>query len=115
MAEVIITNDLKEKIYKKFKNESPEVLRLLYSLKENPRKGKPLTQISGILIKEIRYKSFRFYFIVDGYKIKLINDSELIDLLIKFIAMSDKKDQQETIDKIKDFLRRFGKEAFKTE
>lgn len=113
MAEVIIPEDLKEKIYKKFKNESIDVLRLLYSLKDNPKKGKELTQVGGILIKEIRYNSFRFYFIVDGYKIKIMDDSELLNLLIKFVAMSDKKDQQETIEKIKEFLRTFGKEALR--
>jgi hypothetical protein len=112
MVEVIITSDLKEKINKKFKNESIDVFKLIYSLKENPKKGKELTQVSGILIKEIRYKSFRFYFIVDGYKIKFADEKNLVDLLIKFIAMSDKKDQQEAIEKIKDFLKTFGKECF---
>lgn len=111
MARVIITKDLEEKINKKFKKESIKILELMYSLKDNPQKGKPLTQIGGILIKELRYGSFRFYFIVDGYKIKILDNNELVDLLIKFIAMSDKKDQQETIEKIKDFLRKFGKES----
>jgi len=113
MVEVIITNDLVEKINKKFKGESVDVFKLLFSLKENPRKGKDLAQVNGILIKEIRYNSFRFYFIVDGYKIKVLDDADLLNLLIKFVAMSDKKDQQETIEKIKDFLRTFGKEALK--
>lgn len=113
MVEVIITNDLIEKINKKFKGESVDVFKLLFSLKENPRKGKDLAQVNGILIKEIRYNSFRFYFIVDGYKIKVLDDADLLNLLIKFVAMSDKKDQQETIEKIKDFLRTFGKEALK--
>ena len=113
MARVIITKDLEDKINKKFKKESINIFELLLSLKDNPKKGKPLTQISGILIKELRYGSFRFYFIVDGSKIKFIDDNELVDLLIKFIAMSDKKDQQKTIEQIKNFLRTFGKEAFK--
>jgi len=115
MARVIITEDLEEKIFKKFKKESVKVLKLLYSLKDNPKKGKELTQIRGILIKEIKYNSFRFYFIVEGYKIKIMDDSEFINLLIKFLAMSDKKDQQETIEKIKNFLRTFGKEALNKE
>jgi hypothetical protein len=111
MARVIITKDLEEKINQKFKKESIKIIELMYSLKDNPKKGKALAQIKGILIKEIRYKSFRFYFIVEGSKIKLIDDSELIDLLIKFISMSDKKSQQKTIEQIKDFLRTFGKES----
>ncbi|MFW5846961.1 MAG: hypothetical protein ACOCUU_02255 [Nanoarchaeota archaeon] len=113
MAKVIITKDLKEKIYKKFKHESVKVLNLLYSLKDNPKKGKKLAQIQGILIKEIKYKSFRFYFIVDGYKLKILDDENLANLLIKILAMSNKKNQQETIEKIKDFLRNFSKEILK--
>ena len=112
MAKVIITQDLKEKINKKFKKESIKIFELLYSLKDNPHKGKELTQINGILIKEIRYNSFRFYFLVEGYKVKIMDDADLLNLLIKFIAMSDKKDQQKTIEKIKDFLRKFGKDSF---
>jgi hypothetical protein len=113
MARVIITKDLVEKINKKFKKESIKVLGLLRSLENNPSKGDELTSIGGILIKEIRYNSFRFYFLVDGYKIKFLDDPDFLDLLIKFIAMSDKKYQQETIDKIKVFLKKFGKEALK--
>jgi hypothetical protein len=113
MAKVEITRSLFEEIQKKFKGESHEIIDILESLEDNPHKGKILTQISGILIKELRYKSFRFYFIMDGSKIKAIEGKELVDLLIKFIAMSDKKDQQKTIEQIKDFLRTFGKEALK--
>jgi hypothetical protein len=113
MARVIITRDLEEKINKKFKKESIEIFELMHSLEDNPRKGKLLTQIGGILIKELKYKSFRFYFIVDGAKIKLLDDSNLIDLLVKFIAMSNKKEQQQTIEQIKTFLRTFGKESLK--
>jgi hypothetical protein len=112
MARIVITKELEEKINKKFKKESIKIFNLMNSLENNPKKGKPVTQIGGILIKELKYESFRFYFLVDGYKIKILDDNELIDLLIKFVAMSDKKNQQETIDKIKDFLRAFGKESF---
>lgn len=111
MARVIITQKLKEKIYKQFKSESKEVFKLIYSLKENPHKGKPLTQVGGILVKELRYESYRFYFITDGFKIKMLQTSELTDLLIKFIRMSDKRNQQKTIEEIKEFLRNFGKQA----
>jgi len=113
MAKVIITDELEKEIYKKFKSESVEVLEFLYTLKENPHKGKELAQVNEVIIKEIRYKSFRFYFITDGYKLKAIDISELIDLLIKFVAMSDKKQQQKTIEEIKKFLRDFGKDALK--
>ena len=108
MVEIIIPLELEEKINKKFKGESIRVFKLLYSLKENPRKGKELAQINKISIKELKYKSFRFYFLVGGYKLKILEERDLVDLLIKFVAMSHKKEQQQTIEQIKDFLRKFG-------
>jgi len=111
MAEVIITEDLRKKIDQKFKAESIKIFKLLYSLKENPHKGKELAQIKGILIKEIKYESFRFYFIVEGYKIKILDEKNLINILIKFLAMSTKKGQQETIEKLKGLLRSFGSQC----
>ena len=113
MAKVIITAKLKEEILKKFKGESETVFRLLYSLEQSPHKGKLLDSIGGIQIKEIRYNSFRFYFLVEGYKIKILDDGEFLNLLIKFLKMSNKKDQQKVIEEIKDFLRTFGKDALK--
>lgn len=112
MAKVIITKNLENYINQKFKGESIKIFELMYSLKENPKKGKSVGQVSGILIKELKYKSFRFYFITDGYKLKLMDESNLIDLLIRFVRMSDKKDQQKVIDEIKEILRKFGREGF---
>ncbi len=112
MAEVIITSNLETKINKKFKSESIKIFELIYSLKENPKKGKPVGQVGGIVIKEIKYKKFRFYFITDGFKIKFLQIPELEDLLIKFVRMSDKKTQQKTIGEIKNILKIFGKEYF---
>jgi len=112
MAKVIVTKNLEDLINKKFKGESVKVFELIYSLKNNPKKGKPIGQVGSILVKEIRYKSFRFYFITDGYKLKLLDTNELADLLIKFVRMSNKKDQQKTIDEIKTILKKFGKEGF---
>ncbi|GBE19875.1 MAG TPA: hypothetical protein ENG87_05260 [Candidatus Pacearchaeota archaeon] len=112
MAKVIVTKSLENSINKKFKEESVKIFELIYSLKDNPKKGKPMGQVGGILIKELRYKSFRFYFITDGYKLKLLDINEITDILIKFVRMSDKKDQQKAIDEIKVILRKFGKEGF---
>lgn len=112
MAKVIITKSLEEEINKKFKSQSIKILELMYSLKENPKKGKPLGCVGNILIKELRFESFRFYFITDGYKIKLLKIEELNDLLIKFVAMSNKKNQQKVIEEIKFILRKFGTEGF---
>ena len=44
MARVIITKELEEEINKKFKKESVKILELMYSLRDNPLKGKPLTK-----------------------------------------------------------------------
>jgi hypothetical protein len=112
MAKVIITRRLEEEINKKFKGESVKIFNLMYSLEESPNKGKVVGQVGGIIIKEIRYGPFRFYFITDGFKIKLLGKDELENLLIKFVKMSDKKKQQKVIDEIKYILRNFGEEKF---
>ena len=85
----------------------------MYSLKESPKKGKLLGQVGGIVIKELKYKNFRFYFITDGYKLKIMDESKLVDMLIRFVRMSDKKHQQETINEIKKILTNFGPQGFK--
>ena len=112
MAKVTILETLKDEILKKFKEESKIIFRQMYSLGNNPNKGKSLGHVGGIVIKEIRYKSFRFYFITDGYKLKIMDESKLVDLLIRFVRMSDKKDQQQTIDEIKKILLNFGSKGF---
>ena len=110
MAKVVITKILEDEINRKFKGQAVDIFELIYSLKENPHKGKEIGHVGAILIKELRYDSFRFYFITDGYKLKVLGDEELKDLLIKFVRMSDKKEQQKTINEIKEVLRRFGEE-----
>lgn len=112
MAKVIISENLKDEILKKFREESKKIFKLMHSLKKSPKKGKPVGQVGEILIKELKYRSFRFYFITDGFKLKILNLEELSDLLIKFVRMSDKKDQQKVINEIKDVLRKVGKEGF---
>ena len=87
MAKVIITEALAEEIIKRFKKDSVEIFSLLESLKEFPKKGKPVGVIGSIIIKEIKYKKFRFYFITNGYKIKFLKTNELNDLVIKFVRM----------------------------
>lgn len=112
MAKVIVTRRLDEEINKKFKGESIKIFELIYSLKDNPKKGKPVGNVGSIVIKELRFESFRFYFITDGFKIKFLKIEELNDILIKFVAMSNKKDQQKVINEIKHILRTLGSEGF---
>jgi mRNA-degrading endonuclease RelE of RelBE toxin-antitoxin system len=112
MAKVIITLKLEEEVNKIFKKQSESIFHLMRELEENPHKGKPVGQVGGTLIKELRYESYRFYFITDGFKIKMLQKEELKDLLIKFVRMSDKKDQQKVIDEIKYVLSHLGEESF---
>ena len=115
MAKVIITKKLEAEINKTFKKESTKIFESMKNLEENPHKGKPVGQVSGILIKELKHGSYRFYFITDGFKIKMLQKEELTDLLIKFVRMSDKKSQQKVIDEIKIILRSLGEEGFNKE
>jgi len=112
MARVMIAETLKDEILKKFKGESKIIFRQMYSLQDNPKKGKLLGSFGGVVIKEIKYKSFRFYFITDGYKLKLLDKEKLTDLLIRFVRMSNKDYQQQTINEIKKVLMHFGSEGF---
>ena len=111
MAKVEIVEDLKNEVFRKFKGESLIVFRFMRSLGENPRKGKFLGRVGGLAIKEMKYKNFRFYFIVDENKLKIFSQTELKNLLIKFVRMSDKKSQQKTIDEIKFILIKLGTEG----
>lgn len=112
MAKVVITEALEKEINKRLKQESVQVFSLLRTLEDNPKKGKEVGVVGSILVKEIKYKKFRFYFITDGYKVKFIKAGELRDLLIKFVRMSEKKDQQKTIEEIKQILRSLGEGGF---
>ncbi|MBM3233587.1 hypothetical protein FJZ19_00665 [Candidatus Pacearchaeota archaeon] len=112
MAKVEIVHSLFEEIQKKFKGESHKIIDLIETLETNPHKGKLLGNVAGIVIKEIKYKSFRFYFITDGHKLKFFDESSLTDLLIRFVRMSDKKSQQKTIEEIKKILITLGAGGF---
>ncbi|MBU1111654.1 MAG: hypothetical protein ABIG93_01715 [archaeon] len=114
MVKVEIVKSLVLNIKKRFSNaEANEIIDLLYTIKENPKKGKLLGSVGGIIIKELKYKGFRFYFLADGYKIKIFSNEELTDLLLKFVRMSDKKHQQKVINEIRQILISIGPEGFK--
>jgi hypothetical protein len=112
MVQVIITKRLEEEINKRFKHESVEIFSLMQALKDSPSKGKEVGCVGNIVIKELKYKKFRFYFIADRYMIKFLKSEELQGLLIRFVRMSEKKDQQKVIDEIKSALRNLGDEGF---
>ena len=112
MAKIEIAESLFEEIESKFKQESSKIFDLMESLKDNPRKGKALGSVGGLVIKEIKYKNFRFYFITDGFKLKFMGEDSFVDLLIRFVRMSNKKHQQDTINEIKHILQTIGPAGF---
>jgi hypothetical protein len=112
MAIVVVTRDLKREINKRFKKEAIIVFQLFKTLKTNPKKGKLLSQLNNVAVKELKYKKFRFFFLVDAYAIKFLSREDLENILIKFVRMSEKKDQQQVINDIKRILRTFGEEGF---
>lgn len=112
MVKVIITKALKEEIFSKFKAESEAIFERIKQLESQPKRGKPLGNVGGVVIKELKYEKFRFYFITDGHILKFGSADELAALLIKFVKMSEKKDQQKTIATIKDILKSLGFEGF---
>lgn len=112
MAKVEIMPSLYEEISKKFKGESVKILKNLKSLDQQPKKGKLLGEVAGIVIKELKYKNFRFYFLADGFKLRAYSQEELTDLLLRFVRMSDKKHQEQTIAEIKEILLKIGPGGF---
>ncbi|MDD9952759.1 MAG: hypothetical protein OXR66_00315 [Candidatus Woesearchaeota archaeon] len=113
MPRVLITEALFKEIGKKFSTtEAQTVVDLLENVATHPKKGKVLGSVGGVLIKEVKYMKFRFYCITDGHQLKFGSADELAALLMKFVAMSEKKNQQRTINRIKRVLRSLGFEGF---
>lgn len=113
MARVIISTQLFKEISRKFGNkEANTIIDLLEAAGDNPNKGDVLGQVEGVVIKEIRYKTFRFYFITDGHILKFGSSDELAMLLIKFVKISKKNNQQKAIDGIKNVLKSLGFDGF---
>ena len=113
MVQIKIVESLFNEIEKKFKKEASKIIDLIETLKENPKKGRALGTVGGILIKELKYKNYRFYFVTDGYKLKVLREEDLTDLIMRFVRMSDKKDQQKTINEIRIILKKIGPKGFK--
>ncbi len=113
MVKVEITKDLTKEMIKIFgKKKTLELIDFFETLESSPKKGKELANVGNIVIKELKYTSFRFYFITDGFKLKFLKIDELKDLVLKFVRMSKKKDQQKTIEEIKELLKKLGYGGF---
>lgn len=112
MAKVLITSALKQSIYVQFKDESILIFERMKALETSPKRGKTLSSVGGIVIKELRYGKYRFYFLTDGHMLKFGSTDELASLVIKFVKMSNKKSQQNVINELKKTLQSFGFQGF---
>ena len=112
MVKIEILESLFEEIEKRFCKDAAKIFDLMESLKENPKKGKIVGTVGGIVIKELKYRGYRFYFLADGFKLKFLDEEGLTGLLLRFVRMSDKKHQQKVIDEIKHILRTIGAGGF---
>ncbi|MFW5704265.1 MAG: hypothetical protein ACOCXG_00335 [Nanoarchaeota archaeon] len=109
---IILSFRLEDEINRIFKKQSIDILERIYSLKENPKQGKKVGKIGSLVIKELKFETFRFYFIVDGFKLKLIGKEDLKELVIRFVRMSKKNNQSKVIQEIRDILLKIGIEGF---
>ena len=112
MVIVRIDNSLIKKLEKRFnKKELKELKELFLSLQENPYQGDLLCAFGNFVLKEKKYKTFRFYFL-HSRKILIIKDiSKLKDEIIRFIEMSKKNDQQKVIDKLKRMMNKINSQV----
>ena len=113
MAIVEIVPSLIAEIESTFKKQGVEVLEYIKTLEQNPKKGKFIGTVGGVVIKELKYDNFRFYFITDGFKLTCSDSKDLVDLLLSVVRMSNKKNQQKVIDEIKRVLVVIGPMGFK--
>jgi hypothetical protein len=108
LARVIVAKALRDEILAKFKEQSRAIVALMETLETNPHKGKAVGHVGKYVIKELKYGTFRFYCVTDGHTLRFGTEDELKLLLIKFVRMSSKKDQQKTIDEVKSILGSMG-------
>ncbi len=106
MVIVRIDESLIKKLEKRFnKQELKEIKNLFLSLQDNPFQGDLLYAFGNVVLKEKKYKTFRFYF-VHSRKILIIKDvEELKDELVRFLEMSKKNNQQKIINKLKNMIK----------
>lgn len=76
--------------------------------KTSPSDGDYVALIGNIIIREKRNATLRFYFIVQNTIKHVITKDELNDMLVKFVALSKKNNQQKVIDTLKKDLQKFG-------
>lgn len=107
MVRVVIENSLVKKLEKRFsKKELRELKQLFLGLEQNPFQGDVLFVFGSFVLKEKKFKSFRFYFL-HSKKLLIIKDLDVLkDELVRFIDMSKKNDQQRVIDKLVQMMKK---------
>ena len=89
MYNIVKTESFKKLFHKLIpKNLQGDIERRIRKLSENPYNSKLLTE----RLREIKADKFRIYFVIIESKV-----------LIVFVGVSDKKDQQRMIDSLKEF------------
>ena len=107
MVIVAVTKELDKQLKKTVsKQQYYKIKQLFTSLKKDPYKGDLLHVLGNVVLKEIRYSTFRFYFLTSHNLIKFVSSANLEKELIKFIRMSKKNDQQKVIDEILEKLKK---------
>lgn len=104
---VEFSNKFIKELKKHFSKSEAKKIIIKLSL-TSPSEGDYIARISNIIIREKKIKTFRFYFITQDNKKHIITKQELKEMIIKFVALSKKNNQQRVIDKLKDDLNRYG-------
>lgn len=99
-------NFLKE--LKKHANKSQAIALVKKLALTTHSDGDFVALVANIVIREKRDKTFRYYFIVKNDIKYVITKDELNQMLVKFVALSKKYNQQNVIDKLKKDLQQFG-------
>lgn len=113
MIKIKVSPVLVKKIKKTFKTKSKKVFRAMNELNEHPNKGKLIASIGLVELRELKYENvFHLYFFTNEQLVKVLDEDELQAILIKFVEMSKKKEQQEIIDMLKVDLKKYGFDWF---
>lgn len=113
MIQVKLSPILIKKVRKTFKNKAKKIFHWMCQLKENPNRGKFVASIGFVELRELKYEnSFRFYFFTNQKLVKVLEEDELQSMIIKFVEMSKKKEQQKIINKLKEDLKKYGFDWF---
>lgn len=89
-------------------SKSKAIAKIKQLEKTKEDSGKFVALANGIEIRELKDKSFRFYFIQKNGKYEFITEEEFSKKIIQFVALSKKNNQQKVIDKLKEDLQKFG-------